>query len=210
MLGLLAGVVSCFMSGFAVIYFEKMLKGTPQTLLIRNVQLSFLGVIISILRMIFNDYDQIKTQGFFFGYNGIVVFLICSWSIATITVTVVVKYASYILKKFAVSFSITIYCIVSLYFFDYQLSPAQFTFGATLVMVAFYLYIKYEPTQQTPLPQNSTEQNNLEKADTWFNFTVWLLHIIVFICFQIISTFCSSCLTLTARGSTFVVRIWRL
>ena len=155
MLGLLAVVVSCFMSGFAGIYLEKMLKGTPQTLLIRNVQLGFIGVIIGIMTMIINDYDGIKTNGVFFGYNGIVVFVICLQSFGGLMVAVVVKYADNILKGFATSASIIISCIVSLYFFDFQLS-IQFSVGATLVMVSVYLYSKYAPTQSL-LPQNSKE-----------------------------------------------------
>jgi len=59
-------------------------------------------------------------------------------------VAVVVKYADNILKGFATSAAIIISCIVSMYFFDFQLS-AQFVIGSTLVIVATYMYSRYVP-----------------------------------------------------------------
>lgn len=44
--GMTAVIVSCLMSGFAGVYFEKILKGSPQSVWLRNVQLGFLGTIL--------------------------------------------------------------------------------------------------------------------------------------------------------------------
>lgn len=46
LVGMTAVIVSCMMSGFAGVYFEKILKGSPQSVWLRNVQLGFLGTII--------------------------------------------------------------------------------------------------------------------------------------------------------------------
>ena len=39
LLGFLAVIAACFSSGFAGVYFEKILKGTPVSLWMRNIQL---------------------------------------------------------------------------------------------------------------------------------------------------------------------------
>jgi UDP-sugar transporter A1/2/3 len=44
-IGLISVLLACFSSGFAGVYFEKILKGSPCSVWIRNIQLgkSFLG-----------------------------------------------------------------------------------------------------------------------------------------------------------------------
>lgn len=46
LVGMVAVLVSCLMSGFAGVYFEKILKGSVQSVWLRNVQLGFLGTIL--------------------------------------------------------------------------------------------------------------------------------------------------------------------
>nr|CAG8583715.1 4928_t:CDS:2 [Entrophospora candida] len=43
-LGLTSVVIGCVISGIASVYFEKVLKGTPTSIWIRNVQLSFFSL----------------------------------------------------------------------------------------------------------------------------------------------------------------------
>lgn len=45
LVGLLAVTAACLMSGFAGVYFEKLLKGTPQSIFVRNIQLGFIGCV---------------------------------------------------------------------------------------------------------------------------------------------------------------------
>lgn len=42
-IGVIAVVISCLSSGFAGVYFEKILKGSTQSLWLRNVQLGIFG-----------------------------------------------------------------------------------------------------------------------------------------------------------------------
>jgi UDP-sugar transporter A1/2/3 len=66
-----------------------------------------------------------------------------------------VKYADNILKGFATSAAIVVSCVASMYFFDFQLS-LQFTAGASLVILAVYMYSKFVPLPPTPtLPKNA-------------------------------------------------------
>ena len=153
--GLIAVIISCFMSGFAGVYFEKILKGTRQSVWLRNIQLGFLGVIIGVITMLAKDGKTVHEKGFFNGYDGVVWFVVCLQSFGGLLVALVVKYADNILKGFATSAAIILSCIASIYFFEFQLS-LQFIIGATLVMVALYTYSKFVPT--TPLPYTVTRK----------------------------------------------------
>lgn len=50
--GLLAVIIACVLSGFAGIYFEKILKTSHVSIWIRNVQMSVLALPISYITMI--------------------------------------------------------------------------------------------------------------------------------------------------------------
>jgi UDP-sugar transporter A1/2/3 len=47
--GLIAVLVACVMSGFAGIYFEKILKGSNVSVWLRNIQLAVLAIPISLI-----------------------------------------------------------------------------------------------------------------------------------------------------------------
>ena len=138
-LGMVAVLISCLLSGFAGVYFEKILKNTPQSLYIRNVQLGVFGAVTGLATALTFDKDQILEKGFFFGYDGLVMCVILLQSVGGILVAVVVKYADNILKGFATSAAIILSCIVSMFFFDFQPS-LTFLFATGLVIGSVYLY----------------------------------------------------------------------
>lgn len=138
-LGFSAALGACVLSGFAGIYFEKMLKGSDITVWMRNVQLSLLSLPFGLLTCFISDGNIIKEQGFFFGYNGFVHYLIVLQAGGGLIVALVVKYADNILKGFATSLAIIISCIASIYLFNFVLT-FQFTLGALLVICSIFLY----------------------------------------------------------------------
>lgn len=140
--GLMAVIAACLMSGFAGVYFEKILKGTKQNLWLRNVQLGFLGTIIGLITMEIQNGIKVQEKGFFFGYDVVVWVAISLQSFGGLLVAVVVKYADNILKGFATSAAIIISCIASMYLFDFHLT-IQFVLGASLVCSSVYMYSKY-------------------------------------------------------------------
>lgn len=147
-IGLLAVIISCFLSGFAGVYFEKILKGTRQSIWLRNFQLGFLGIIIGVITMLFKDSAPLREKGFFHGFHFLVWVVIGLQSFGGLMVAMVVKYADNILKGFATSAAIVLSSIASIFIFKFVLS-LQFTIGAGLVMVALYAYGTYAPQ---PLP----------------------------------------------------------
>lgn len=139
MVGLIAVVISCLSSGFAGVYFEKILKGSAASVWVRNVQLGVFGTALGLLGMWWNDGDGISQNGFLFGYTPMVWCVIFNQAFGGLLVAVVVKYADNILKGFATSFSIVVSTVASVYLFGFTVD-LLFTAGAGLVIGAVYMY----------------------------------------------------------------------
>lgn len=139
LLGLVAVIISCFMSGFAGVYFEKILKGSDVTVWMRNVQLSLLGIPFALCTVFIGDGAKVREKGFFFAYNGVVWFIVFMYALGGLLVAVVVKYADNILKGFATSLAIIVACVASIYMFAFVIS-VQFTCGTVLVIFSVLLY----------------------------------------------------------------------
>jgi len=142
--GFIAVVTACCLSGFAGVYFEKILKSTPQSIFVRNVQLGVVGMVLGLGAVYVTDGAKVVAHGFFFGYDFAVWSVIMLHAFGGIVIAVVIKYADNILKGFASSAAIIISCIVSMYIFDFELSTL-FVIGATLVIIATYMYSRFVP-----------------------------------------------------------------
>ncbi|OTF74618.1 UDP-galactose translocator-like protein [Euroglyphus maynei] len=141
-IGFMAILSACILSGFAGVYFEKILKNSTNiSLWIRNIQLSAIAIPFGLIQVFITDIETIRENGFFHGYT------ILTWTVIFLNaqggllVAVVVKYADNILKGFATSISIIISCIVSIYVFNFIIT-IQFFIGATLVISSVFLYNK--------------------------------------------------------------------
>jgi UDP-sugar transporter A1/2/3 len=67
--GLVSVLCGCLTSGFAGVYFEKVLKSSKASLWLRNIQLSFIGIVMSLISCRLRDSLEIHDRGFFAGYN---------------------------------------------------------------------------------------------------------------------------------------------
>lgn len=168
-LGFSAALGACFLSGFAGIYFEKILKGANISIWMRNVQLSLLSLPFGAITCLLNDGKELSNKGFFHGYDYFVWYLILLQAGGGLIVAIVVKYADNILKGFATSLAIVISCIASIYIFNFNLT-FQFTIGAALVILSIFTY-SYDPTKTQQLQQkqslqkiNSDERQLLDKV----------------------------------------------
>ncbi|GIX92922.1 UDP-galactose translocator [Caerostris darwini] len=140
LLGFVAIVIACCLSGFAGVYFEKILKSTEEvSLWIRNIQLCVASIPLGLCTTAIMDYTEVSTKGFFHAYNIFVWTVIMLQAGGGIIVAIVVKFADNILKGFATSLAIVLSCIISIYFMNFQLT-SQFVLGAALVMGSVYLY----------------------------------------------------------------------
>lgn len=122
-----------------------MLKGSDVSVWMRNVQLSLLSLPFGILTCFVNDGAKIQSQGFLFGYDFFVNYLVVLQAGGGLIVAMVVKYADNILKGFATSLAIIISCVASIYLFNFNLT-LQFSFGAFVVICSIFLY-GYDPNK---------------------------------------------------------------
>jgi len=143
--GLSAILTACVISGFSGVYFEKILKESPISLWMRNLQLAFFSIIFGIFGVLLNDFTRIQENGFFQGYNKLVFSAIFCQSINGLLIGAVVKYADNILKGFATSVSIILSSLIS-YFLLGDFQPSLFfMIGASGVLLATYLYSLPKP-----------------------------------------------------------------
>lgn len=139
-LGIIAVAIACICSGFAGVYFERVLKGGQSTSIwVRNIQLSVGCLAIALFGTFVWDGQAIRADGFFQGYNPVVVFTICVQAAGGLIVAMVIKYADNILKGFATSLSIILSTIASIFLFNF-VPTIYFLLGSILVFLATYLY----------------------------------------------------------------------
>ena len=141
--GLMAVLTVCVMSGFACVYFEKMLKGARQSVWLRNVQLSMVGVGVGSLTSVIKEGDTIIEDGFFSGYDWQVWAVVILQALGGLLIAIVMKHADNILKGFATSASMMLSTVLSIYFFGYSVS-IPFFLGAGMVVSAILMYSKFE------------------------------------------------------------------
>lgn len=138
--GLMAVLMACVSSGFAGVYFEKILKETKQSVWVRNIQLGLFSFVLGFIGMMVYDGQSVRQSGMFQGYNTITYIVVVLQAVGGLVVAVVIKYADNILKGFATSLSIIMSTLIS-YFLLNDFSPTGLFFlGALLVIAATFLY----------------------------------------------------------------------
>jgi solute carrier family 35 (UDP-sugar transporter), member A1/2/3 len=149
-IGIIAVAIACLCSGFAGVYFEKVLKqsSTHTSIWVRNIQLSVGCLGIAIAGTLMWDGPTIMTKGFFYAYSPIVVGTICIQAAGGLIVAMVIKYADNILKGFATSLSIILSTVASVFIFDFVVT-IYFLIGSILVFFATWLYSKPDPPKPT-------------------------------------------------------------
>ncbi|XP_075995895.1 UDP-galactose translocator isoform X2 [Genypterus blacodes] len=166
MMGLIAVVISCLSSGFAGVYFEKILKGSSASVWVRNVQLGIFGMALGMLGLWWNDGAAVAERGFLFGYTGLVWGVIFNQAFGGLLVAVVVKYADNILKGFATSFSIIVSTVTSIYLFGFHVD-LMFTAGAGLVIGAVYMYsLPKAPGGGSSSPSSSSSSSSSSQSSS--------------------------------------------
>ncbi|XP_073346563.1 solute carrier family 35 member A3b isoform X2 [Pagrus major] len=138
--GLMAVLMACVSSGFAGVYFEKILKETKQSIWLRNIQLGVFGFMFGLAGMMVYDGQRVRESGMFQGYNTITYTVVVLQALGGLVVAVVIKYADNILKGFATSVSIITSAVIS-YFLLEDFNPTSLFFlGSLLVIAATFLY----------------------------------------------------------------------
>ena len=160
--GLMAVLLASFSSGFSGVYFEKALKGSNTSIWVRNIQLGLFGILFGIFPIVFDDWQAVVRDGFFYGYTPVVWIMVLVGALGGLTVAIVIKYADNILKGFATSLSIVLSALVSMWLFQFQGHPV-FWIGTILVILAVITYSQPDmASKQVPIQTNQI----LQKSDS--------------------------------------------
>ncbi|KAJ0059353.1 hypothetical protein NL108_015938 [Boleophthalmus pectinirostris] len=122
--GLMAVLMACISSGFAGVYFEKILKETKQSIWLRNIQLGFFSFLLGFVGMLVVDGGSVRRAGMFQGYSVVTCVVVMLQAFGGLVVAVVIKYADNILKGFATSVSIIVSTLIS-YFILADFNPTM-------------------------------------------------------------------------------------
>ncbi|XP_072264720.1 CMP-sialic acid transporter [Pyxicephalus adspersus] len=139
LLGFVAVAIAVLCSGFAGVYFEKVLKSSDTSLWVRNIQMYISGIIVTLAGVFLSEREGIMEKGFFYGYNFLVCFVIFLASVGGLYTSVVVKYTDNIMKGFSAAAAILISTVASVVLFGLQIT-LTFAIGALLVCVSIYTY----------------------------------------------------------------------
>lgn len=141
MIGFVAVLTACFSSGFAGVFYEKLVKQSSQpSVIIRNLQLGIFSLIFSSFAMLYYNSSEIFSLGMFYGYTKPVVAVICLQACGGLVVAATIKYADNILKGFATSISIIVSTICSWFVLEDLQPGSQFLAGTSIVLSASLLY----------------------------------------------------------------------
>jgi len=153
--GLCAVLVACFSSGFAGVFYEKLLKNSSQpSIIIRNLQLGIFSILFGSINMLYRDWDAITETGVFRGYSIVVWIVIGLQSVGGLLVAATIKYADNIFKGFATSLSILLSALLS-WLITEDLRPGiQFVVGTALVLLSSGIY-SYTPRRRIRQPAAS-------------------------------------------------------
>ncbi|XP_074542007.1 CMP-sialic acid transporter [Halichoeres trimaculatus] len=156
LVGFIAIAIAVLCSGFAGVYFEKVLKSSDTSLWVRNIQMYISGILVTLIGVFVNDGDKVMEKGFFFGYTPWVCFVVFLASVGGLYTSVVVKYTDNIMKGFSAAAAIVLSTVASVILFGLQIT-LSFTSGALLVCVSIYLY---------GLPkQDTTKLKSVDRTD---------------------------------------------
>ena len=144
--GCLAVAVSCLTSGFATVYFEKVLKHNKGKKILsvysRNMQLAFWSIVLGTIPIVMtDDWDKVKKEGFFQGYTWVVFTIIIFQTLTGLLVGLVMKHADAVLKGFATSVAVVLATVLSVIIFKDNLGQI-FLVGAALVGFSVRMYTK--------------------------------------------------------------------
>ncbi|OBS69984.1 hypothetical protein A6R68_01476, partial [Neotoma lepida] len=119
LLGFGAIAIAVLCSGFAGVYFEKVLKSSDTSLWVRNIQMYLSGIVVTLVGTYLSDGAEIQEKGFFYVLA----------SVGGLYTSVVVKYTDNIMKGFSAAAAIVLSTIASVMLFGLQINKTLHPFN---------------------------------------------------------------------------------
>jgi len=139
--GFIFVVIASFSSGFAGVFYERLVKQSEQnSVIIRNLQLGLFSLMFAFIAMVTYSWREILKFGLFHGYSRSVICVITLQAFGGLVVAGTIKYADSILKGFATSISIIVSSLSSWLLLEDLFPGSYFLAGSLLVIVASFMY----------------------------------------------------------------------
>jgi len=138
--GFLAVLAATFISGFAGVFMEMMLKKKSTSLWLRNIQLAFFGAIVALMNTLSVDHAAVMQGGFLQGFNSATMLLVFTLACGGLLVAMVLKYADNILRQFSTALSILITGVISSLILGDFKPDLKFAAGSCMTISATFLY----------------------------------------------------------------------
>ena len=161
-IGIVAVLLSSLLSGFANVYFEKVLKeaecefedscelsedgrrpqaNAPVSLWVRNVQLAIFSIPQAALLLLFSSQSRsvIAEHGLLAGFTPLVWLVTLLTACGGLLIAAVVKYADNVLKTYATAIAIVVTCIIGTVTTGVAPAPG-FLCGMALVLLSMLMY----------------------------------------------------------------------
>jgi len=135
-----AALGACFASGFGGVYMEMVLKRSPKSIWLRNVQLSIFGATSAVLGIMTKDSQAVLSGGLTQGYTAYVWLMAFTVASGGLLVAAVLKYADNILRQFSTAISVILTACLSSFVLQEITLDAKFGVGTCLTICATFLY----------------------------------------------------------------------
>lgn len=142
-LGVAVVLISCFTSGFAGVWLEKILKGVKVDLWVRNIQLGVFSTLGGLIIVWQKDFDFVQEHGFFGGYTWSTWLVIAINTVGGYLIAMCMKYSSNITKAFANGMAIIITTCFSVILFGVNVNEY---FMIAVFLVVFSVYVNTDRT----------------------------------------------------------------
>jgi len=151
LIGVAAVLASSLLSGFANVYFEKVVKQkTEVTIWVRNVQLGLFSL-PQAASLVAADSMVIAQHGALVGFTPLAWSVVILKALGGLLVAAVVKYADNVLKTYATAIAIMLTCVLTC--INTRVMPtAVFVQGMAMVIASIFLYNFVSPPPATPPP----------------------------------------------------------
>ena len=177
-IGIISVLVAITTSGFAGVYYEKILKTSKLSIWVLNMELSLVSFIFGLIICSTQNTEEISKFGFFYAYNWYTVVLITLQSVVGIAVSQVVFTSDNIHKCFAASISLVIVAFLDVILFPSTSEITQTLItGATLVIISCAAFVVHSHRQHkaaifhqqhlTLLQQSPRKLSNASDANSY-------------------------------------------
>jgi UDP-sugar transporter A1/2/3 len=163
--GLGAVLSMCFLSAFAGVYFEMVLKHYDKTKVhrpsvwVRNIQLAFFSILFGTVENLVNERKTFThNRSYFHGFSRFVWLQVVTLAGGGLLVAVVIKYTDNVTKALAMALSVVLSTLVSIVLFGTPVS-LQFILGAVLSLLGVFCF-------SNPLPQCTVKAPSLNILGT--------------------------------------------